>query len=58
MNILRIKNAGNSTEIVKLSIIIPIYNSESYLTNCIDSVCKQAQKNIELILINDGSKDK
>ena len=41
----------------KLSIIIPIYNSESYLANCIDSVCKQANKNVELILINDGSKD-
>ena len=58
MNILEKKDAHNFSEKFKLSVIIPIYNSESYLANCIDSVCKQASKNIELILINDGSKDK
>ena len=57
MNILEKKDTHNFNEKFKLSVIIPIYNSESYLTNCIDSVCKQANRNVELILINDGSKD-
>lgn len=41
----------------KASIIIPIYNSEKYLKNCINSVLAQTEKDYELILINDGSKD-
>ena len=41
----------------KASIIIPIYNSEKYLENCIESVLKQTEQDYELILINDGSKD-
>ena len=57
MKIARIKDLNNSTKKIKLTIIIPIYNSEKYLINCIDSICKQAKKNIELILIDDGSKD-
>ena len=42
----------------KLSIIVPVYNSENYLVECLDSICKQIKNNIELILINDGSTDK
>lgn len=42
---------------MKVSIIIPIYNSEKYLNKCLDSVVKQSYKNIEVLLINDGSKD-
>ena len=57
MNSLEKKDTHNFNEKFKLSVIIPIYNSESYLANCIDSVCKQINKNVELILINDGSKD-
>lgn len=40
-----------------LSIIIPIYNSAQYLHRCIDSILRQTYKDIELVLIDDGSSD-
>ena len=40
-----------------ISIIVPIYNTESYLEKCLDSLVNQTLKNIEIILINDGSPD-
>ena len=40
-----------------LSIIVPIYNAELYLSHCIDSILKQTFTNFELLLINDGSTD-
>lgn len=43
---------------IKLSIIVPIYNSEKYISRCIDSILNQSFIDYELILINDGSKDK
>lgn len=43
---------------IKVSIIIPIYNTKKYLKKCIDSVINQSEKNIEILLINDGSKEK
>lgn len=42
---------------VDISIIVPIYNAEKYIKKCIDSLIKQTKKNIEFILINDGSTD-
>lgn len=42
----------------KISIIIPIYNTEKFLNKCIDSVLNQTYKNIEIVCINDGSTDK
>lgn len=42
---------------IKVSIIIPVYNSEKYLRQCLDSVVKQTLKDIEIIVINDGSTD-
>ncbi|MBU3180711.1 glycosyltransferase family 2 protein [Clostridium psychrophilum] len=41
----------------KISIIIPIYNTEKYLNRCLDSVINQTLKDIEIILIDDGSTD-
>lgn len=42
----------------KISIIVPIYNAEDRLNICLDSLKEQTYKNFEVILINDGSKDK
>ncbi len=43
---------------VNISIIIPVYNSEKTIVRCVNSVCAQTYENIEVILVNDGSKDR
>lgn len=40
-----------------ISVIVPIYNAEKYLDRCICSICEQTYKNLEIILVNDGSTD-
>ena len=40
-----------------LSIIIPVYNSEKYLKQCLDSILAQAFDDFEILLIDDGSTD-
>jgi glycosyltransferase involved in cell wall biosynthesis len=41
-----------------ISVIIPIYNSESYVGEALESIINQAYKNLEIILVDDGSTDK
>lgn len=41
----------------KVSVIIPVYNVEQYLEECLGSVCGQTLKEIEIICVNDGSAD-
>ena len=40
-----------------ISIIVPIYNVEEYLRECLDSIQKQSYLNFECIMVNDGSPD-
>ena len=43
---------------IKISIIIPIYNVEKFLSECLESIINQTYKNLEIICVNDGSTDK
>ena len=40
-----------------LSVIVPVYNAEAYLKTCIESILNQSWKDLELLLIDDGSTD-
>src|SRR5690625_1048731 len=42
---------------ILVSIIIPVYNKEEYLEDCLESVINQSYEKIEIIIINDGSTD-
>ena len=41
----------------KISVIVPVYNVEKYLTECIESICSQSLEDLEIICVNDGSTD-
>lgn len=41
----------------KVSVIVPVYNVEKYIEKCLDSLVNQTLKDIEIIIVNDGSKD-
>lgn len=41
-----------------LSVIVPIYNADRYLSRCVDSILRQTAQNLEVLLVNDGSTDR
>lgn len=52
----RMQKRGNTAE-PKVSVIVPVYNVEKYLLQCLESLHAQTYKNLEIILLNDGSSD-
>ena len=40
-----------------ISVIVPVFNVEKYLERCVESIVNQTYKNLEIILVNDGSTD-
>lgn len=47
----------NTETLPLISIIVPVYNVKNYLEKCLQSICGQTYKNLEIILIDDGSSD-
>lgn len=43
---------------MKFSVIVPVYNAENYIVTCVESLMKQTFQDFEIVLVNDGSKDK
>lgn len=43
---------------IKVSVILPVYNVEKYIRKCLESLIRQELKEIEIIVVNDGSTDK
>lgn len=52
------KNRENQCGHVKISIIIPVYNAQEYLEECLQSILRQTLRDIEIICVDDGSADK
>lgn len=40
-----------------ISVVVPVYNTECYLSQCLDSILSQTYKNLEVIVVNDASPD-
>ncbi len=48
---------GASMDKKKVSVVVPVYNAEAYLAECMESICAQTWENIEIICVDDGSSD-
>ena len=57
MDRIEINENRNTYDDPEISIIVPIYQSESYLEECLDSILSQSFTDFELVLIDDGSRD-
>ena len=42
---------------MKISVVIPVYNTEKYLRQCVESVLNQTYRELQVVLVDDGSKD-
>lgn len=51
------KDRGNKARNKKISVIVPVYEVESYLERCVNSICHQTHDNLEILLVDDGSPD-
>ena len=50
--------AGKGAPMKKISVIIPMYNAENYIRQCLRSVADQTYRDVEMLVVDDGSVDK
>ena len=55
--VLVVNKVRNDFEKVKISVIVPVYNTKEYLPQCIESIQNQTYTNVEIVLVDDGSSD-